>query len=183
MDQSTQTMIENLKKNTGKSLEEWVALVHKTKLEKHGEIVKFLKEKHNFGHGYANLVAMMAREPEVLSKPDDSLVEAQYKGKETLRPIYEAILQYAQTLGKDVEVAPKKTSVSFRRKRQFALVQPSTKTRIDLGLKFNNKPHAGRLETSGPFGAMCTHRVQLTDVKQVDKQLMDWIKDAYAEAG
>jgi hypothetical protein len=62
-------------------------------------------------------------------------------------------------------------------------VQPSTKTRIDLGLKFNNKPHVGRLETSGPFGAMCTHRVQLTELKQLDKQVLDWIKEAYDEAG
>jgi predicted transport protein len=183
MDQATQTMIENLKKNTGKSLEEWVAIVHRSKLEKHGEIVKFLKSEHEFGHGYANLVAMMAREPQALSSPDKTLVDAQYKGKETLFPIYDAILRYTQTLGKDVEVAPKKTSVSFRRKRQFALVQPSTKTRVDLGLKFDHKPHAGRLETSGPFGAMCTHRVQLTDVKQVDKEVLAWIREAYNEAG
>ena len=183
MDQATQTMIENLKRNTGKTLEQWIAIVRKTKLEKHGEIVKHLKEGHNLGHGYANLVAMMAREPDVLSTPDDSLVDAQYKGKESLRPIYDALLKYVQTLGSDVAVAPKKTSVSFRRKRQFALAQPSTKTRIDLGLKFNNKPHAGRLETSGPFGTMCTHRVQLTDVKQVDKEVMNWIREAYHEAG
>ena len=86
-------------------------------------------------------------------------------------------------LGPDVEVAPKKASVRFRRKRQFALVQPSTKTRIDLGLKFNNKPHAGRLETSGPFGTMCTHRVQLTDIKDFDKDVKSWISEAYHEAG
>lgn len=73
--------------------------------------------------------------------------------------------------------------MSLRRKRQFALVQPSTKTRIDLGLKFNNKPPAGKLEPSGPFGAMCTHRVQLADLKELDKQVLDWIKEAYDEAG
>lgn len=183
MDQATQTMIENLKKNTGKSIEDWIAIVKKTKLEKHGEIVKYLKETHDFGHGYANLVSMMAREPGVLSNPDDSLVDAQYQGKESLRPIYEAIVKHVKTLGKDVEIAPKKTSVSLRRKRQFALIQPSTKARVDLGLKFNNRPVKGRLESSGPFGAMCTHRVQLTDVKQLDKEVLEWIKEAYDEAG
>ncbi len=100
MDQATQTMIENLKKNTGKGLEQWVAIVRKTKLEKHSEIVKYLKEEHEFGHGYANLVAMTAREPDVLSKPDDILVDAQYKGKEELRPIYDAILKHTLKLGK-----------------------------------------------------------------------------------
>lgn len=182
MDQATQTMIENLKKNTGKSLEEWVQIVQKAGIEKHGEMVKFLKEKHDFGHGYANLVAISAREPKLINAPDDSLVTAQYKGKEALLPIYEAIREFVTGLGKDVEIAPKKTSVSFRRKRQFALVQPSTKTRIDLGLKFNNKPTGKRLEDSGPFGTMCTHRVQLTDVSQVDKELKGWIREAYEEA-
>ncbi len=84
--------------------------------------------------------------------------------------------------GKDVEVAPKKASVSFRVNRQFALVQPSTKTRIDLGLKFNDRPVEGRLEASGPFGTMCTHRVQIADTSQVDAELIALIKAAYEEA-
>lgn len=87
------------------------------------------------------------------------------------------------SLGADVEIAPKKASVSFRRKRQFALVQPSTKTRLDLGLKFNDRPHGKRLEASGPFGSMCSHRVQLKDFAQVDAELLAWVKDAYNEAG
>jgi len=74
------------------------------------------------------------------------------------------------------------TLVSFRRKRQFALVQPTTKKRIDLGLKFNDRPHGDRLGQSGPFGTMCTHRVQLTELSQVDKELLNWIKEAYNEA-
>ncbi len=70
----------------------------------------------------------------------------------------------------------------MRVNRQFALIQPSTKTRIDLGLKFNNMDYAGRLETSGPFGSMCTHRIQITDIDQVNIELIKWIKQAYEEA-
>lgn len=183
MDKATQTMIDNLKKNTGKSLDQWVAIARKSKLEKHGEILKYLKGEHGLTHGYANLISMAARESAAVFSQEDDLVSAQYKGKESLRPIYDEILKYAQSLGNDVDVSPKKTSVSFRRKRQFALAQPSTKTRIDLGLKFNQKPHAGRLETSGPFGTMCTHRVQLTSVKDFDKEVKAWMKEAYGEAG
>lgn len=61
-------------------------------------------------------------------------------------------------------------------------VQPSSKTRIDLGLKFNSKPHKGRLEKSGPFGAMCTHRVQLTAIKDIDKEVLGWINEAFKES-
>ncbi|MEP2650536.1 MAG: DUF5655 domain-containing protein [Paraglaciecola sp.] len=70
-------------------------------------------------------------------------------------------------------VAPKKSAVSYKMKRQFALIKPSTKTWIGLGLKFNDKAHTQRLETSGPFGTMCTHRVQITDVKQIDDELVN----------
>ena len=71
----------------------------------------------------------------------------------------------------------------MRRKRQFALVQPSTKTRIDLGLKIKDKEISGRLESSGPFGTMCTHRVKITDVKEIDNDVLAWLKEAYEKAG
>ena len=68
------------------------------------------------------------------------------------------------------------------RKRQFALIKPATKTRIDLGLKLKDKPTTARLENSGPFGTMCTHRVRLSTVDEVDKELISWLKEAYQKA-
>lgn len=85
--------------------------------------------------------------------------------------------------GEEVKVSPKKTSVSIIRKRQFALIKPSTKTRIDLGLKFNDKEIGDRWQNSGPFGTMCTHRVQLSDLNEVDEELKSWLVQAYQEAG
>lgn len=175
-------MEKGLLEKTGKQLSHWVKIVQKQKLEKHGDIIKFLKSEHGFTHGFANFVAHKARESDAGSSSDEDLVSAQYAKKPDLKPIYDLLIKKITALGSDVEVAPKKSSVSLRVKRQFALIQPSTKTRIDLGLKFNDKPFEGRLETSGPFGTMCTHRVQLTDVKQVDKTLIGWIKEAYTEA-
>lgn len=171
-------MEEGLLKKTGMPLEHWLKVVGKEHFDKHSEIVKFLKEQHALTHGFANFVALKSREP--AEEPD--LVSAQYEKKPDLRPIYDLLEKKISALGKDVEVAPKKGSVSFRVKRQFALVQPSTKTRIDLGLKFNDRAPEGRLEPSGPFGTMCTHRVQITDISQVDKELMVLIQDAYREA-
>ncbi|MDF2179077.1 DUF5655 domain-containing protein [Aliiglaciecola sp. CAU 1673] len=176
-------MEEGLKEKTGKTLDEWKALLAPKGFAKHGEIMAFLKGDCGLTHGYANFIALKFREADAASHSEEDLLSAQYKGKESLLPIFDKLRDEILKLGSDIEVAPKKAAVSFRRKRQFALVQPSTKTRIDLGLKFNNRPHSGRLETSGPFGTMCTHRVQLTSPEQIDQQVLQWLKDAYDEAG
>lgn len=176
-------MEQNLKEKTGKDLQEWKALLAPKGLARHGEILAYLKAEHGLTHGYANLISLKFREADAASHSDEDLLAGQYQGKENLRAIYQKLHDAILTLGNDIEVAPKKAAVSFRRKRQFALVQPSTRSRIDLGLKFNNRPHGGRLETSGPFGSMCTHRVQLTDISQIDDQLLDWLNAAYQEAG
>lgn len=177
-------MEKGLLEKTGKPLEEWVNIVKKENFEKHGQIMKFLKENHGFTHGFANFVALKARESDAASFDEEDLIANQYsKGKEHLKPIYELILEIVTGFGSDVEVAPKKSSVSLRRKRQFALVQPSTKTRIDLGLKLDDAKLTDRLENSGPFGSMCTNRIQVTELSQVDDELIGWLKLAYEQAG
>lgn len=107
------------------------------------------------------------------------MITNQYQGKESLFPIYEALAERILSFGNDIKVSPKKDSVSFIRKRQFALVKPATKTRIDLGLKLKGKPLTDRLENSGPFGAMCSHRVRITTAAEIDQELNDWLKEAY----
>lgn len=175
-EKALQTMIDNMPEKTGKSLEEWTALLKKKQFEKHSEAVKFLKTEHGVTHGFANtIVALSKRE----SGPAEDLVAAQYQGKEALLPIYEKLIAYVKTLGPDVTITPKKGTVSIIRKHQFVLIKPATKTRIDLGLKLKDKPTTNRLENSGPFGAMCTHRVQITAAAQVDGELKGWIKEAY----
>ncbi|MCB0698819.1 MAG: DUF4287 domain-containing protein [Chitinophagales bacterium] len=175
-------MEEGLLEKTGKTLEQWIKVVQKTKLDKHKAIIDYLKAEHGFTHGYANLVALKARGADAASHDADDLLTNQYKGKESLKPIYDELLKKISKFGKDITITPKKDSVSFIRKKQFALIKPATKTRIDLGLKLKDKPTTDRLGNSGPFGTMCTHRVQLTDKKEVDKELLEWLKEAYEKA-
>lgn len=178
------TMIKNLQENTGKSLEDWIGIVQKSGLTKHGEVLAFLKTEHGFTHGYANLVAHKAKEAAAGVPPaDDDLVEAQYRGKESLRPVYDALMKEVQKFGKDVEVSPKKSYVSLRRKKQFALVQPSTKTRVDLGLNLKGVEPEGILEASGSFNSMCSHRVRMQGPDDVTPQVLDWLREAYENAG
>jgi len=175
-------MEDGLIKNTGKPLNFWKDVLKNSGFTKHGEMLKFLKTEHNFTHGFANFVVLMYRETSAVSFSEGDLISAQYQGKENLKAIYDALDKKIKSFGGDVNVIPKKATVSYKVKRQFALIQPSTKTRIDLGLKFTNRPIGGRLESSGPFGTMCTHRVILNNINQVDDELMQLIQDAYLEA-
>lgn len=177
------TMIKNLEEKTGKKFEAWIALVKKSKLEKHGEIIKMLKEKHGFTHGYANLVAHKAKETDAGSVANtDDLIALQYKGKEDLKPFYNTLIKAIKAFGKDVELAPKKAYVSIRAKKQFALIQPSTKTRLDVGINLKGMAPSGKLEASGSFNAMCSHRVRIEKENDIDKALVNWLKSAYEQA-
>jgi hypothetical protein len=174
-------MIANMKEKTGKTLPQWLKLAKAARLEKHGQIVKFLKSEHGMTHGFANLVAHKTLESDASGSADsDSLVDAQYSGpKADLRPIYDALAAAVQKFGKDVEIAPKKSYVSLRRSKQFGLIQPSTKTRVDVGINLKGTKATARLEPSGSFNAMVSHRVRVTDAKQVNKELIGWLKKAY----
>ena len=179
MDKALQTMIENMPDKTGKSLNEWKSLLKQKSFTKHSEAVNFLKKEHQVTHGFANTIVTLSKEE---NTPPADLVKNQYKGKEDLMPIYKKLLSIVESFGEDVTISPKKASVSVIRKKQFALIQPSTKTRIDLGLKIKDKPTTDRLENSGPFGSMCTHRVKLSEVSQIDGELREWLKEAYLKA-
>lgn len=177
------SMKANLKEKTGKTLPQWLKIVKASQLEKHGQIVSLLKKEHGVTHGFANMIAHEHLQSAAPFVGDTELVAAQYAGKkEGLRPIYEALLSVAAKLGKDMDVAPKKAYVSLRRNKQFALIQPSTATRVDLGLCLKGEPATERLEASGSFNSMCSHRVRLTSKKDVDAQVKAWLKLAFERA-
>jgi len=179
MDKALQTMINNIPDKTGKKLEEWLQILHKENIEKHSIAVKFLKTEYGLTHGFANTIVSLSKKQ---NESSEDLVVNQYKGKELLKPIYELLVSTIESFGSDVIVAPKKVSVSLIRKKQFALIKPATKTRIDLGLKLTNIDIQGRLENSGPFGTMCTHRIQLTNLADVDAEVVKWLLMAYKKS-
>lgn len=180
MDKALETMLANLQKNTGKSLDEWVAVVHNSGLTKHSEIIAFLKNEHQFGHGFANLVAHSALKSDAASMAETTdLVAEQYKGKKELHAIYRSLMAEIEKFGPDVEIAPKKAYVSLRRNKQFALIQPSTRTRLDIGLNLKDVPSGDKLEASGSFNAMCTHRIRIEQPEDITPEVIGWIKQAY----
>jgi hypothetical protein len=182
VDAAIATFERNIEAKTGRSVGAWAELARGQGLEKHGQMVAWLKAEHGFSHGHANHVAKRALEA-AAPRSDEDPVAHLFEGKESLRPLYVALASMASALGPDVEIAPKKANASVRRRKQFALLQPSTRTRLDLGLILPGREAGGRLETSGSFNAMFTHRVKLTGVDEIDAEVEAWLKDAYDVAG
>jgi hypothetical protein len=175
------SLIKNLEAKTGKTLDAWLAIARSAGIAKHGQLVAHLKQKHGLTHGYANQIALRAlKADDAPAAGSDDLVEAQYAGvKAGLRPVYDALVKAVRAFGSDVELAPKKAYVSLRRSKQFGLIQPSTAMRVDVGLILKGVKPAGRLEASGSFNAMFTHRVRVGGVKEVDAELIRWLRQAY----
>ena len=181
MDEMVQKMFASIEEKYGKPVSYWVQLIQSSGLEKHGERVNLLKKEHGFAHGFANLVAHEAKNPvseQTKSSTDELLVE-QYKGKEDLKEVYDQLISEVEKFGNDVEVAIKKSYVSLRRDVQFGIIQPSTKTRIDVGLVIKNEevPY----EKAGSFNSMCSHRIRMTPEVPV-KDVVKALNTAYNEA-
>jgi hypothetical protein len=184
IDPQTQAMIDNLPAKTGKSLEEWYDLLCKIGNVKHGEIMKLLMETYNASYGFANLIANQYLQHQVREvETDEDLIAEQYKGtKADLKPIYEAILTAINAFGDDIVIAPKKNYVSLRRKKQFAIIQPTTRTRVDIGLNLKNEPGTSRLESGNIFNGMCSHLVKAQSVMDIDHELIEWLHNAYNQS-
>ena len=185
MDPAVQKMIDNLQAKFGKPLEEWISLVQNAKLTKHGEMIKFLKSEHGLTHGYANLIALKTRE-QMAGGPakEEDLIDGQYRGKEHFRPIHDAVIDWIQnTFDNEVEIAPKKSSVSLRRKKQFALLKPATKTRFEIGLNLKDTEPDARVQEVTKANAMCSHQINLSGPEDLDEDVFTWLRAAYEQAG
>ena len=184
-DPYVQTMISNMPVKTGESLEVWFERLKEKKLSTHKEIMLFLKAKHGMTHGYANTISLLFRQKAAGGPPSqEALVEAQYEKKQDFLPVYERLLEEAKAFGDDVEVAPKKSYVSLRRAKQFAIIQPSTKTRMDLGLNLDSeKPSSGRLIQGDKWSGMCSHRIEILSMDDVTPEVINWMREAYKGAG
>jgi hypothetical protein len=185
MDKAVQSQLANIETRTGKTIDELTRLAKSSGLTKHGEVRDWLKRELGMGHGDANTLVHVAfssspaTADEVESGP--AAADRIYTGPKTaLRPIHDAVMSAIATLGA-FDVAPKKTYLSLRRKKQFAMVGPATNTRVEVGLNMKRVAPMPRLETLPP-GGMCPYRVRLTDVTDVDEELLTWIRKAYDES-
>ncbi len=188
VEQAYETQLKNIQTKTGKSLEELTQVIQNSGLAKHSEIRSMLIDKFGLGYGDANTPVHFARnsDGEQAAKAktlsaEDVLGEIYTGPKAALRPIHEEALRRIHTFG-DFEIAPKKGYVSLRRKKQFAMVGPATKSQVEIGINAKDLPASTRLAEQPP-GSMCNYKLRLTSVEEVDDELMSWLRQAYDQSG
>jgi hypothetical protein len=188
MDKAVATQLANIEKRTGKTLDELAWLIAASGLTKHGEIRDMLKRDLGMGHGDANTLVHVTLKSdgqsaaEAAGQSGDEVLAGIYTGpKAALRPVHDALLAGIRGFG-EFDVAPKKGYVSLRRKKQFAMIGPATNTQVEVGLNMKDAPATSRLKAVPP-GGMCQYKVRVADTKEVDAELLGWVRRAYDSAG
>lgn len=185
------TQLKNIQAKTGQTLAQLHQQLEGCSLAKHGEKRSWLMERFNLGYGDANTVVTLQGKPlpagldgapaTAAATPEDDPLDAIYTGKKAaLRPLHEAVMARIQALG-SFEIAPKKTYLSLRRSKQFAMVGPGTVSEIEIGLNCKTLTDHPRLKLLPP-GGMCQASTRLSSAEQIDETLMGWLRAAYEAA-
>jgi Domain of unknown function (DUF4287)/Domain of unknown function (DUF5655) len=185
VDAALQSQIRNIETTYGKPLDYWFAVIDASGLTKHNQVVAMLKADHGLAHGAAHRVSLLARQraDADAAAPSDPAGALYAGAKAGLRPLHDALIGQIRALGA-FDIAPKKGYLSLRRGKQFAMIQPSTTSRIDLGLILAaTTPATGRLESAARLNPLFTHRVRITAAADLDDELRGWLATAYALAG
>lgn len=173
--------LRNIEAKTGKSLAELGEMVEKSGREKFGEKREFLKTELGLGHGDANAVINHLVGNKKEHESSDPLADIYAGPKAPLRELHEALVSEIDKLG-EYETAPKKGYVSLRRKKQFAMVGPASKTQIEIGLAAQGLAVSERL-IEQPQGSMCRYKLRISELKDIDSELLGWLQSAFESAG
>jgi hypothetical protein len=169
-----------LKKQTGGGVAEWNRRIGKQRLRDERSLRAWLTRQKVTGYAQALLVMEQFGYPDFVLATADQLIEQQYRDRPHLRPIYDAIIRAATRCG-EVVIQARKTYVSLvSRRRTFARVQATTRTRVDLGLRLDGRPLRGRLQPSKIHETMAV-QVSLSTREEVDSDVKRWLQEAYAE--
>lgn len=179
------SVTDSMKERTGKTLEEWVAAVQATKIDPLDQkaVRNWLKSQGVMQNSQWAIADAAARAAGWERPSVEGYINSQYQGeKAALRPIFDALREIIEGLGEDVTAEGRGGYTPFVRKRQFAAVQASTKTRVDLGLRFRQAPDSALLSTTSLPG-QSTHKLGLSSVDDITDEVADLIRVAYEQNG
>jgi hypothetical protein len=183
-DEMLTAVSESLAARTGRSLDEWLALVQASGIDPldQAAVRRWLRTEHGVPQNSQWAIADAAARAAGWTRPSAAdYVDAQYAGaKAALRPIYEALAAAITGFGDDVTIGGRSTYTPFVRGRQFAAVAAATRDRVDVGLRFADPPDSPRLQpASGPGQA--THKLSLRAPADVDGEVLGLLRLAYEQ--
>ena len=178
---SFQAYIDNIRAKTGKTPEDFIKLAMQNRLTKHGEIVSWLKSNFELGHGHATAMAGVVLKAGAPKASKEEKLTALFSGKKAAwREPCDKLIGQLRKLGPDVTIAVGGTYISLlRATKKFGIIQPSAVDRLDIGIKLKGKSPVGRFEPAGAWNAMVTHRIRIQDSKQIDAEVLSWLKNSY----
>ena len=178
-----QAYLDNIKAQTGLTPADFRKLAQEKGLTKAGEVVAWLKKDYGLGYGHAGAIwLVIGHADDVKASPAAKLDKLFAGDKSKWRKGYDALEAKIRKFGADVEIAPNMTYINLiRGTKKFGIVQVAVE-RLDVGIKLKGTPPTDRFEAAGTWNAMVTHRVRITDPKQIDKELLAWLKQAYDAA-
>ena len=185
-----QNILTRFKARTGRTVDEWVALVTKEGPASEEARRTWLKERHELGTNYASWIAERSvgkgtedGDPDAYLRKAPEYVAEMFGGKRAgLKPIYDRLLKMGLAIGKDAKACPCQTIVPLYREHVFAEIKPATNSRIDLGLalgKVTGKIPARIEPVKAAKGNRITHRIPIESVDQIDAFVEKWLKTAY----
>jgi hypothetical protein len=185
----TQKWVSTLKERTGRSLDEWLALLKESGPKTEKAQRQWLRQKHQMGMNSAFWIAERAAgktdetgDPETYLQAAEQYVEKMFSGKKAdLRPLYDRLLTLGLSMGKDVKACPCQTMVPLYRRHVFAQIKPATQTRIDMGFALGALKGQGRLVETGGFAKKdrITHRIPISTPSDIDGEVKRWLRVAY----
>lgn len=175
-----------LRARTGRSLQEWVAIVVASGVDPLDQkaVRRWLQAEHAVLQNSRWAIADAAARAAGWVRPSvEEYVDRQYAGpKGALRPIFNRLREILEGLGRDVSIEGRSTYTPFVRRRQFAAVAAATRTRVDVGLRYVEAP-ASPLLTPAKAPGQATHRLSLTAVDEITPQVERFLRAAYEQNG
>ncbi|MBI3941583.1 MAG: hypothetical protein HY326_01100 [Chloroflexi bacterium] len=169
-----------LEERTGADVDTWNQRIQAESFSNEKDLRAWLAQQGVTGYAQSLLVMERFGYPDFFRASADELIDAQYADRPQLRPIFDAIIDAAAGLG-EVVIQTRKTYVSLvSPRRTFARVQPTTKQRVDLGLRLDGLQPGGRLQPSKIHESMPV-QISFAAPGEVDAEALAWLQQAYEQ--
>jgi len=172
----------NLPKNTGKTLEEWIKNLEKSKVKEIKEQIAWLKTQ-GLGSVQASFIIKKINKVVNIYEDGDKLINDLFSGdNKKLKKNYNKLISKIKKLGNDVSVRPCKTYIPIYRKKQFLTIKP-IKQGLALGLALKDTSKSKRLVP--PANNIGSERIKymvvINNSNEIDDELIKIIGEAYKE--